>query len=197
MTKCTEQRFLEDVSEHQMTIVRDDDVYRHIHFRKPDTNCFGFDLVTWPGYLCYTGDMGSYVFTRLHDMFEFFHTKPTKTGGLYINPTYWGEKCVAIDHNHGITEYSQDTLRRYLAERLDDAGATPELRQAINDEVLSHANDGEQGVRCAVDNFKHDEFTFSDFWEVNLHEYTYHFIWSCHALSWGVQKYEIEKGKDK
>ena len=28
-----------------------------------------FDIVTWPGYLCYSGDMGCFVFTRLPDMF--------------------------------------------------------------------------------------------------------------------------------
>lgn len=193
MDKCTEQRFLGDVAEHQITIVRNDGVDRLVRFSKPGTNCLAFDLVTWQGYLCYTGDMGTYVFRRMHDMFEFFRTKLTQTGGLYINPQYWEEKCVAVDRNSGITEYSADRFKAYISERLDDAGASPELRQAINDEVLSCANDGEQEARTAVDNFKHDEFELSDFWEVNLHEYTYRFIWSCYALSWGVQKYDIEK----
>ena len=71
---CTEQSFLKDVAEHQMTVLRDDGVNRHVQFRRPGTICMGFELITWPGYLCYTGDMGTYVFRRLEDMFEFFRT---------------------------------------------------------------------------------------------------------------------------
>ena len=71
---CPEAIFLRDVAEHEMIVVRDDGVHRHIRFKKPGTSCMHFDLITWPGYLCYTGDMGTYVFSRLTDMFEFFRT---------------------------------------------------------------------------------------------------------------------------
>jgi hypothetical protein len=32
----------------------------------------GFDVVTWPGHLSISGDMGCFVFTRVDDMFTFF-----------------------------------------------------------------------------------------------------------------------------
>lgn len=66
-------------------MLHEDGIYRHIRFRQPGTMCMHFDLITWPGYLCYTGDMGTYVFTRLADMFEFFRTDLTyapRTGRL-------------------------------------------------------------------------------------------------------------------
>ena len=59
-----------------MIVLRDDGVYRHIRFKKPGTGCMHFDLVTWPGYLCYSGDMGCYVFCRLNARFS-----PTEATG--------------------------------------------------------------------------------------------------------------------
>lgn len=62
--EVTESTFLREVSQHSMTVIRDDGVNRHLRFRRPETNCMGFDLITWAGHLCYTGDMGTYVFSR-------------------------------------------------------------------------------------------------------------------------------------
>src|SRR5690348_13144744 len=96
-----EQWFLKDVSTHEMIVIRDDGANRHIRFKRPGTSCMYFDLITWPGYLCYTGDMGTYVFSRLEDMFEFFRTdrdyNKRKGRELSINPKYWGEKLQAVD----------------------------------------------------------------------------------------------------
>ena len=65
-------QFTSDIAQHQMQVIRDDGVSRHLRFKRPNTMCMHFDLLTWPGYLCYTGDMGTYVFRRLEDMFPFF-----------------------------------------------------------------------------------------------------------------------------
>ena len=92
----SQEEFQKDVSQHGVTIIRDDGVNRHIRFKRPGTMCMHFDLITWPGYLCYCGDMGTYVFSRLEDMFEFFRTDRD------INPGYWAEKLQAVDnHGHG------------------------------------------------------------------------------------------------
>lgn len=61
-------RFLRDIQEHELTVIRDDGVYRHLRFQKPGTSVMYFDLITWPGHLCFTGDMGSYLFSRVRDM---------------------------------------------------------------------------------------------------------------------------------
>ena len=65
------ERFKKDTAEHQMTVLRDDGLYRHLRFRKPGTGIYGFDIVTWPGYLAISGDMGASMFTRLEDMIQF------------------------------------------------------------------------------------------------------------------------------
>ena len=85
-------RFLRDIAQHQMTILRDDGVYRHLRFQVPGTPHRQFDLVTWPGYLAYTGDMGAYVFTRVHDMFKFFRRE---LQSYDMDMHYWAEKCEA------------------------------------------------------------------------------------------------------
>ena len=96
--QCTEERFLSDIANHQMTVIRDDVVGRHIRFRRPSTICYGFDLITWPGHLCITGDLGTYVFQRLVDMFEFFRADPFYADRhpkqqLFINAGYWARSC--------------------------------------------------------------------------------------------------------
>lgn len=93
------ESFMRDVATHEMTVFRDDGLYRHIRFRRPNTMRTHFDLITYPGYLCYSGDMGTYVFSRLDDMFEFFRTDRD------INPGYWSEKLQAVD-NHGLGRYT-------------------------------------------------------------------------------------------
>lgn len=190
---CTEQSFLKDVAGHRMTILRDDGVYRHIRFKKPDSGDMYFDLMTWPGWLCYSGDMGTYVFQRLPDMFEFFRTdrwRPHRGWGiLYINLGYWSEKIQASDRD-GVKRYSAEKFKAVVADWLDGAEASQEVRDAVAEEVLSCADDGEYRARMAANDFEREGFRFTDFWEADLTEYTYRFVWCCYAIAWGVQQYD-------
>ena len=113
-------RFKGDTATHQMTILRDDGVYRHLRFRRPGTSCYGFDIVTWPGHLAISGDMGAAVFTRLPDMFEFFRTAEkhhAEHGGLFINSGYWAEKCVANDGEK--KEFSLNLFKAYVRDHFE------------------------------------------------------------------------------
>ena len=112
MSKPTEASFLSDVAEHRMEVLRDDGVYRHLRFKKPRSCDMQFELLTYPGALCYSGDMGSYVFERLPDMFEFFRTGLRDPGRLAVNLSYWSEKIVAAD---------RDGVRKYSAKLFEDA----------------------------------------------------------------------------
>jgi len=122
--ELTEASFLKDVATHEMQLLRDDGVYRHLRFKRPGTVCMYFDLITWPGFLCYTGDMGTFVFTRLRDMFEFFRTDreyAQRRGDrqLFVNHGYWSEKLVAVDsqrRNGSAMEFSEALLRAYVNE---------------------------------------------------------------------------------
>jgi hypothetical protein len=195
---CTEAQFLADVAKHAMTVMRDDGVSRHLRFAQPGTRNRQFDLITWAGHLCYTGDMGTFVFARLQDMFEFFreHDKDSGKGqGLAINPGYWAEKLLAIDRS-GYREYSADLFREKIAEWLDEVDATQELRDEVDDHVLAYADDGHDAAVRSATEFEHNgERPLQDLWEVELREYTFHFIWCCYALAWGIRQYDAALNK--
>jgi hypothetical protein len=162
-----------------------------------------FDIVTWPGFLAYAGDMGSFVFTRLEDMFKFFRTD-RNNGKLSINPGYWGEKLEAVDsHTHapGHREYSPEKMKAHIEETVvqwvTEYGLTPqqnsELRQEIGMEILCYLDDGESAVQVALHKFLHRVngliFEFEDPWKWDCQQYTFRFLWCCYALSWAIQKY--------
>jgi len=52
------ERVGNDLAEHVVTVLHSDGLYRHWRCQKPGTGMMGFDIVTWPGSLCFTGDMG-------------------------------------------------------------------------------------------------------------------------------------------
>lgn len=191
MREPDEQRFLNEVANHEMTVLIDNGTHRHIRFRRPGTSCMGFDLVTWPGYLAVSGDMGDFMFTRLPDMFEFFRDPQFNVGQpLHINPQYWAQKCRA-----GKTEeYSADRFKEAISYRLDEMEASPELRQEVEENVLPAGHDGEYAAHLAARDFEHDgRQVFPDFWEWRLREHTYHFIWICYAIAWGIRHYDSAK----
>lgn len=190
---CTEDRFLKDAGSHVMTVIRDDGVHRHLRFRKapPAGSEYWFDLITWPGTLCIDGDMGTYVFRRLTDMFEFFRTdqKWADQRGckLGINPGYWSEKLQAPKPRHA-EEYSADAFRQHVresfdewvmssqpddeysteAERNDFNNSKNALWSALTDEVLRCADDGDVRAYDAARDFECTEaptFSMNDCWE--------------------------------
>lgn len=188
----TEQSFLKDVAAHQMTVVSENGVHRHVRFKKPNTSNMHFDLITWPGYLAYSGDMGCFVFSRLQDMFEFFRDKGE--GPLRINLGYWSEKLDAVDKPDGAQQFSEDLFRENIKRWLDEAEADDQLRQEVEEEVLSHVEGGTYGAHEAYKAAQEFEsstgFRFTDFWEVNSTEYTFRFVWCCYALAWGIRQYD-------
>lgn len=215
---CTEDRFLKDVSEHEMTIIRDADGSRHIRFRKPRPagSEYWFDLITWPGALCIDGDMGTYVFKRLDDMFEFFRTDReyalSKGFKLGINRGYWSEKLVAPKSDQA-QEFDAEKFRQMVRSKFDQwvsdnqpdedepdelknnfSEKKTELWEQLESEVLSSADDGATRSYDAAMGFRFEGgFELNDSWEWNCREYKFHFIWCCYAIAWGIQKYDEAK----
>lgn len=200
MRTPTEESFLKDVSKHVMTVLRDDGVHRHLRFKIPDSGNMYFDIVTYPHFLVYSGDMGCYVFSRLNDMFEFFRCRPEREKqNLYINLGYWAEKLEATDKPDGHEQYNSESLTNHVNEWLAEVEADAELRERVADEVLSYVDDGEIRARDALTGFQHeDRYPFQDSWECNFTEYTYRFVWCCYALAWAIRTYDqarAESGK--
>lgn len=188
-----------------MTSIRDDGVHRHLRFRRRDSICYYFDLITWPGKLCISGDCGTWVFARIEDKGEFFRTDEcdcyfNRDGGLSINPGYSSEKLLAVDNrssrgDSGPLQYSEtklaDAVRRRFDEWTDgweDDQAKADLFEALEEDVLN-AESEEDAHRRAADVEK-DGFRLPDFWEEDLRDWTFSFIWKCCAIAWAVQQYD-------
>lgn len=205
--------------EHQMTVLRDDGLYRHIRFAKPGTSIWRFDLVTWPGHLVITGDLEDFHFARIPDMFEFFRSPVG-----YINEHYWSEKLCGPQRS---MSYSPELFRKYVFEyfwenrdyyeppsqrRVDNTrslfGDRPastidseasyrsktELWRAIREELLRYADDyDETAAHMALQDFRHGTFDFTDTYEWELKDYDFHFRLSLHAIVWGINRYDAAK----
>lgn len=202
-------KFLRDVASHAMSIVRDDGIYRHLVFQQPEHGWLHrFEIVTWPGVLCIRGDVGTYVFSRTHDMFGFFRA-PTGGDDLYINDSYWSEKLIASDcsgrRGDGVMRYDPDMFRdevnrRYVKHVRQHMRGMPDerrsLRAALDDEVLAYAEE-ETEARRAAGSFEHEGFALRDFWEVDCSDYTVYFMWSLYAIAWAIRQYDKHHAKCK
>lgn len=198
--QCTQERFLKDVVAHQMQIIRDDEVYRHLRFKRPNETAYYFDLITWPSHLCCTGDMGTFVFSRLNDMFGFF-----RSDGYRVNPKYWAGKLLADNLGQGHEEFDEDNFRRVINEyriswmrKMREAGLSRDDRREIWDavecQVIGEIDNGKERAQIAAYDFHNridcHEFYFQDLWENNFKQFTFDFIWCCYALVWDIEQYD-------
>jgi len=186
-----------------MTVINDDEenVQRHLMFSHNGSSCYRYDIHTWPGYLMVTGDMGTYVFRRIHDMFEFFDTG---SPNYKINTGYWAEKLEAIDSHCGsdasIKEYLSDNFRTMIKEEFDqwvegweiEKEEADDVWEDIGYEILEHAEDEHQAYNAAY-NYHHNNLNFYDINFSGCREYNFHFRWILYAIVDGIKQYKDSK----
>lgn len=186
------KQFEADVNAHQMAILHDDGLYRHLRFKDPKCSIYWFDIITSPGLLTINGDMGTYVFARITDMFDFFTSNTT-----HINPGYWGQKLQA---DSGYKNYSPIRLKELVESTVSEhAGelAAPESA-AFRQEVLTtlwewgEPSDDETEARQDLDQFEHNGFRFKNAWEWDLRDYQFRYLWCCFAIQWGILRYRAQ-----
>ncbi len=208
---CTEEQFLRCVKDHRIEIINDDGIdgiHRHVIFKDPSSSICWFELITWPGTLAINGDCGSYVFSRLPDMFQFFRQK-SGDDGLVINPRYWGEKLQAVDRSSGFMEFDEGEFNERVKEYFDsfvesyieDDEHKNELWETIKDDVLFHSGNEHEAYR-SVNDFSHEIdgniFEFNDFFDGGGTEtYTSRYLWCLYAIVWGIMKYDEAKNENK
>jgi len=193
MTETREEikaQFDKDIKTHVMTIIRDDGLYRHIQFRRPGSSTYHYEILTWPGFLCICGDMGTSVFRRTEDMFTLFRSER-------INPGYWGEKLQSIGTFTGYKKFSAEVFKEQIKSHFEDWEIEPENIKAevwadIEDKVLN-AHDGEPYLAYeAVQEYKSEYgYRFVDFFDGGAcDEFTYHYIWILYAIVEGIRQYD-------
>jgi hypothetical protein len=199
-------RFSEDTAHHELTILHDDGLYRHLKFCRPDTSICSFQLFTAPGTLGISGDMGTYIFARLEDMFRFFDAPAGR-----INPDYWSQKVTAQDVHCPVRMYSAAKFRDVLLQDYADrkyAFNPPEqerLLVRINFEILrSDSLYSEHAARELLHNFEFRYqaadgrptiiFDYADTDDWDLKDYGHHFLWCLEAIVFGIARYRKVTG---
>jgi hypothetical protein len=183
-----QSQFNKDVATHQMTVHRSVGVYRHLSFGIPGSSVMRFDVITWPGYLAFTGDMGTYVFRRLKDMFEFFrHDAP--------NFDYWSEKVEAEDRISAVREFDAAEFRAVIYDEWKQSREdyTHAERRAISAELremLEGFDGSEEAAYQALSDFECHGYSFHDLGDYDFKIFTLRFRWCCYALVWAIKVFD-------
>jgi hypothetical protein len=188
--QAVRERFDRETAEHVLTIFRDDGLYRHLRCATPGTWAYGYDIVTWPGYLAIVGDAGDFVFSRMRDMFEFFESASGR-----INPGYWSQKLQA-PHSDGARVYSHDALvervhlwARDVCEWGDFEDVYPDLLiGALDREILNGWTHHEHEGRERLELFE-QIVGWRETWEWDLREWDWQFVWCCYAIVKAIGAY--------
>jgi hypothetical protein len=188
------ERFARETADHELTVVHDDGLYRHLRARSTKDGMrsfYWFDVVTWPGSLVIRGDCGGYMFTRTDDMFGFF-----RADGGSINPGYWAEKTP--DFGVSAKKYSEEVFRAQLAEALADyerespaQAEDVDKARAIIAEHEELADMGyEDNARDLLNELDRHTVVVTDGWEWDLKDWDWQFLWCCHAIVWAIARYD-------
>jgi len=150
-------RFARETRGHELVVLRDDGLYRHLVFREPTHGFYWFELITTPNQLVFSGDGNSYVFRRTADMFQFFRSGIWRDGSHHINPGYWSEKLTS--GREAATSFSEKLFEAEVAETLasveDDY---PGITAAWAEHVESEFNtEYEEEARRALAEFRFGE----------------------------------------
>lgn len=207
MNHPTLEQFLKGVAHHQLTVNLDQGVFRDLTVMKPNSGDMHYHITTRPGYLMFTGDMGSFVFTRLSDMFDFFRDKD----GYDINPGYWEEKLEAVDSRGGAKEFSSDLVKETLIEHLQDhlegidsgdydkdQSDAEEAKEAIK-HLIGLAEDDKHDFYETLRNWDADDAGGLDmdcWWEWDFNDHTYRYIWACFAIVHAIKLYDAHKSNE-
>lgn len=205
---CTLERFQKDTAEHQLTVRLDDGLHRNLRISKPQSSAFHYNITTWPGYLCISGDMGCFVFQGTEDMFTFFRGKPDE-----INPGYWQEKVQAGTGYNGAeaitTEPDFEAYDKRMMEYLDyfidgldpdveeDAEKIAQATEAVED-FKKYRENSEWDIVARINNWDASDaggMELEDFWEGHrsLQKFRFHYIWCCYAIVHAIALYDAVK----
>ncbi|MFE9432410.1 hypothetical protein ACFYNA_15630 [Streptomyces sp. NPDC006640] len=186
-------RFARDTAGHEMVVLHDDGLYRHLRFAPKDSSLCWWDLITWPYNLIVNGSHGSFHFCRFgpdtEDMLVLFRDS---RAGRSINPQYWEEKLRAGDAK----SWSEAKFRAFLIEEAAELESRyPGTVEAVGKQILNsdeHSIEYRETAQFACSQFRHGDVTlrFPDEWELSFDEFDWKYLWQCHAIVWAIAQYD-------
>lgn len=193
------KRFASETAGHEMTVLHDDGLYRHIRFNNPNSGLYWYEIATTPGQLTFSGDGESFVFRLAPDMFEMFR-RSAASGS--INATYWAEK-VKTGNAHS---YSRKRFEEYVEKAVAAAEANYRgLREDVQEEIFDSAVfdvDYESAALMAVLGYQfhltarrdaagnRGPFRFKYVHEWDLKDFDWWFLFACHAIKDAIAQYD-------
>jgi len=185
-------RFKQETAGHEMVVLHDDGLYRHLVFANPKPSLYRFDLITWANNLVIRGDGPNFMFSVFPtaDLFDLFR----ETGRHGIQPGYWQEKAIA----GRVRSWSEDRFKKWLIqEAASNEAAYPGLMDAVDAQILNsddHSLEYRGTAEYAVASFDHDyRLRLPERWEESFEDYSWEFLWACHAIVWGIAQYDAAK----
>lgn len=185
------------LAKHEATLLMSHgDLYRHYRCQAPGTWIDGFDIVAWPEAMCYTGDMGDYVFRRAPDMIGFMSR-------ACRDPGYSAEKCIAAC-NDAIREFKvevfNEELDAILAEDPERVVKTFRGSAGWQFTPIAEAIDGIKRQKLGGGGLSAIEAMYdSGIWDggdlPDCKAFTYRFLWCLEAIKWFCGKV-IERAPD-
>lgn len=201
--------FRQETANHRLTVLHDHGLYRHARMSAPGTRMWSWDIVTWPGHLATSGDIADglnltefvtsadgLTFSREPDMIGFFG-KPRglrpyySDGAPSLDFRYWAEKLQG-DQRQTVKAYEHARFLTYVSESLVERlaeGDDCKLTSSRVDELIDEAKDVEPYEEAAREWLSQHEDIFSESWEHDLKDYTFHFQVACYAINAAVQAY--------
>lgn len=180
MINKIKKEFDNAVKNHVMTIELDQDIHRSILFKIPNDSELYFRINTWAGHLSISGDVGTYVFSRLDDMFEFFRDKP-------VNLNYWSEKLEAPNHrSDDVKEWNENDFLKALRSDLEGNHTENDINEILDDfiDVSSHEH---EAWKAACD---HEAISDEFGMDSSFKRFTARYIWICCAIVWAISEYD-------
>jgi hypothetical protein len=191
--------FQEDTAGHQLTVLHEEGLYRHLRMAAPGTRWGSWDIITWPGHLATSGDVADgLTFSREPDMIADFFGKMRggkrpyyADGAPSIDFRYWAEKLQG-DQRDTVRAYVHEDFVRYVKETLTqrlETGYYSRLTQQLVDELIAEVEDLEESEVEARQWLNEHEPEVPDSWDHDFKDYTFHFQLACYAVNAAVQAY--------
>jgi hypothetical protein len=188
-------RFKRETAGHQMTVLHEAGLYRHLRFETPGRRgAYAFELITWPYNLVVkTGWAFHFDIDATPDMLDLF--RRTAFSGE-INPGYWSEKVRAgRDEIEGFDpSLFEQQVKQHVVEAIRNGDAPRGIGAEVTRDIFEWGDiSHEAGAHQALEDFRFQGWTFGETWEWDFRDYTPGFLWSCRAVRLGVDLYDAAR----
>ena len=183
-------QFRASTPNHELTVLHDDGLYRHLRMAQPGTGIWSWNVVTWPGYLNICGDIGSgFTFVRESDMLAWFDTRGYGDyhgdGSPHLQADYWAEKLTAACRESAWS-FDPAMVLTNIRTNLEERGVPgDELAEIMADATAS--SETEHELRSWL--YEALEFSGWDTWEWDYRSLDHHYLLACYAIAATVRAY--------